>query len=158
MPNQFTNQPISVKERFWAKVNKNGPIPTYAPHLGNCWLWTSVKAHGYPMFNLTTNPLKRIRAYHLLLGKPPKGFEYDHLCRIHSCTRPEHLELVTHAENVRRGDSWRHFADSQSSKTHCPQGHPYDLFNTRIRIRPTGKAYRACRACIQLRQKARRSR
>ncbi len=29
-----------LADRFWAKVNKDGPIPAHMPHLGPCWLWT----------------------------------------------------------------------------------------------------------------------
>jgi hypothetical protein len=46
MPNQYTN--TTPSERFWAKVDKNGPIPAYRPDLGPCWLWTASKrADGY---------------------------------------------------------------------------------------------------------------
>lgn len=33
------------------------------------------------------------------------GLEFDHLCRNKLCVRPDHLEAVTHTENVRRGNS-----------------------------------------------------
>lgn len=36
-------------------------------------------------------------------GKVPDGFEIDHLCRNRACVNPEHMEIVTHVENVRRG-------------------------------------------------------
>ena len=26
-------------ERFWSKVDKNGPIPSHRPELGPCWIW-----------------------------------------------------------------------------------------------------------------------
>lgn len=41
--------------------------------------------------------------YEMMVGKIPEGFELDHLCRTRSCVRPDHLEPVTHAENMRRG-------------------------------------------------------
>lgn len=36
-------------------------------------------------------------------GPVPDGLELDHLCRVRACVREDHLELVTHAENCRRG-------------------------------------------------------
>ena len=41
--------------------------------------------------------------YLLAVGDIPEGLECDHLCRVRDCVNPEHIELVTHAENVRRG-------------------------------------------------------
>lgn len=35
-------------------------------------------------------------------GPVPSGLELDHLCRNPTCVRPDHLEAVTHAENIRR--------------------------------------------------------
>jgi hypothetical protein len=34
----------------------------------------------------------------------PAGLHLDHLCRVRDCVNPEHLEPVTNAENLRRGD------------------------------------------------------
>lgn len=28
---------ITTADRFWEKVDKNGPVPDFAPHLGPCW-------------------------------------------------------------------------------------------------------------------------
>jgi hypothetical protein len=42
--------PILI-ERFWSKVNKDGPIPASCPELGPCWLWTrSCYYNGYGQF------------------------------------------------------------------------------------------------------------
>ena len=38
-----------------------------------------------------------------LFGEEMDGMEVDHLCRNRSCINADHLELVTHADNVRRG-------------------------------------------------------
>jgi hypothetical protein len=45
---------------------------------------------------------RRIPAHWVLKGDPPAGFEVDHLCRQRDCVRPDHLEHVTRAENLRR--------------------------------------------------------
>ncbi len=38
-------------------------------------------------------------------GLIPKGMQIDHLCRNPSCIEVSHLEVVTQAENLRRGNS-----------------------------------------------------
>lgn len=40
-------------------------------------------------------------------GPVPEGMELDHLCSNEGCVNPDHLEPVTHLENVRRGRAVR---------------------------------------------------
>ncbi len=40
----------AVHQRFWAKVDKNGPVSAHAPSLGQCWLWTGCVLNGYGQF------------------------------------------------------------------------------------------------------------
>jgi hypothetical protein len=42
-------------------------------------------------------------AYRLTVGEIPDGLTVDHLCRNRMCVNPDHMELVTLAENGRRG-------------------------------------------------------
>jgi len=42
-------------------------------------------------------------AYERARGPIPEGKQVDHLCRQRDCVNPEHLELVTQVENIRRG-------------------------------------------------------
>lgn len=66
-----------------------------------CWLWQySVSPQGYARWGKT---YAHRRVYEQLRGPIPAGLSLDHLCRVPRCVNPDHLEPVTHAENVRRG-------------------------------------------------------
>lgn len=71
-----------------------------------CWLWTGyTDTHGYGIIHVTgaSRPKRAHRlAYELFVGDIPAGLEIDHLCRVHNCVNPEHLEPVTRSENLRR--------------------------------------------------------
>lgn len=113
---------------------------------GDCVIWAGRRdADGY---GRTNGCLAHRVAYERRFGPIPDGLQLDHLCRNRACVNPEHLEPVTHAENMRRS--------APAQKTKCSNGHAYDDLNTYIR--PTGQ--RDCRVCIrerQARHKARRS-
>ena len=96
----------AIMERFWAKVDKTGPVPEFAPHLGPCWVWIAyIAPDGYGRFMLRHGkPVLAHRfAYEMLLGEIPTGLDLDHLCRNRGCPNPYHTEPVTRLENVRRG-------------------------------------------------------
>ncbi len=133
----------ALPDRFWAKVNKTGPIPKHCPELGPCWVWTAaLNRDGYGVFWLNG---RMVLAYHLPLGPVPAGKERDHRCRNRACVRDGHLEVVTHKINMARGVF--------GQRTHCPWGHPYDTANT-LTIKATGA--RQCRACARRRTAIRR--
>ena len=70
---------------------------------------------------------------------------------LHGCVNPQHLEPVTHLENMRRGIGVGHvWARMQKEKTHCPHGHAYDEHNTRT----LANGHRTCRACDRERKAA----
>ena len=141
--------PRPVADRFWEKVNKDGPIPSFSPELGQCWLWTAAKAskYGHGTFTLNRKNLKAYRwAYEALAGPIPEGLTLDHLCRVPACVNPAHLEPVTLGENVRR-------EMAALSRATCPQGHSLDGDN--LYLTPTGtRACRVCRKAADLRRKA----
>ena len=135
-----------LESRFWAKVNKDGPIPQYRPDLGPCWLWTAALHNGYGSITSggwhgRTMPAHAV-AWQIENGPVPPGSEMDHLCRVRHCVRPSHIEPVTKTENLRRG-----FSPSavNARKTHCDRGHEFTPENT-VR-RPHAPHKRRCRAC-----------
>jgi len=78
-----------------------------------CWLWTAAtdgKGYGAVKWDRRVACAHRL-VFHLLCDDtlavfPGRGKEQlDHLCRIHACVNPEHLESVTNRENTIRGRS-----------------------------------------------------
>lgn len=131
------------ERRFWSKVA--------LPDGQGCMLWLGyVQPSGYGKFRLGKDTAYAHRvSYEIANGPVPIGLQVDHLCRVRHCVAPDHLEAVTPAENVRRGNPGR----SNARKTHCPQGHEYTPENTYAR-----KGRRYCRACQQETTRRRRVR
>ncbi len=137
--------------RFWAKVNRDGPVPEHRPKLGPCWLWTAaLMPNGYSSFWLHgRNALGHRVAYELFVGPIPEGMTLDHLCCVKRCINPAHLEPVTSRENTLRAERGR--AQCNARKTHCPEGHEYTSANTYV---APGR-HRRCRACARRKALAR---
>lgn len=117
-------------------------------------MWTgSVNLSGYGQFDGTGAHRWSWTIYRGPLPVHPPDHKHagkvmplDHLCRVRCCVNPDHLEPVTHAENIRRGVGGRGRGDQQQAKTHCPYGHPYDAANTRYDKR----GGRSCRECHRI--------
>lgn len=125
-------------ERFFAKVE-------YDPEAG-CWLWTAATIEGYGVFSIKHRNHRAHRlAYEHFVGLIPSGLVPDHLCRIHRCVNPWHLEPVTQAENIRRGDGPAMAAARGAARTHCPRSHEYTPEN----IYRTRTGARTCRICAR---------
>jgi hypothetical protein len=135
----------TAEQRFWARVDLNGPLPERRPDLGPCWQWTgTLQVGGYGSFWPTPGEGRVAHrwGYERFVAPIPAGLELDHLCHNRACVRFDHLEPVTHAENNRRGDG---YAGRNARKTQCPQGHAYDAANTLHRKDGT----RRCRTCAE---------
>lgn len=87
------NRKAPVEERFLHYVEKTE----------TCWLWLGAKSRGYGHITINNRSVKVHRySYKLHVGPIPDGLTIDHLCRVKHCVNPEHFELVTALENVRR--------------------------------------------------------
>jgi len=114
-----------------------------------CWIWNGTrdtKDYGAIYSGCKRRvPAHRV-IYVFLMGPIPEGKLLDHLCRVHPCVNPAHLEPVSNKENVLRGIS---FAAVNAQKSHCSNGHEFTDGNTYRRTDGT----RDCRICRSTKKK-----
>lgn len=85
---------------FWAKVDKNGPVPAHVPDLGPCWLWTGkLSEKGYGLFTRKCLRTHRV-SWEVHVGKPP-SMSVLHKCDTRACLRPDHLFEGDQVANLR---------------------------------------------------------
>lgn len=131
--------------RFWSKVDKSG----------DCWIWTAgvseksrslklkfrhIRAEGYGSFSVKHKTFRAPRiAWYIIKGYINDDMVLDHVkgkCTTTLCVNPEHLELVTNEENLKR-----------AKKTVCNQGHLQIPENRRsYKSKNNGIQYR-CKLC-----------
>lgn len=78
-------------------------VPSMNP--AKCWPFpSSADPYGYRRCKYEGRTIPAHRGVYLASGRSiPPGYHLDHLCRTPACVNPDHLEPVTHAENLRRG-------------------------------------------------------
>lgn len=114
--------------------------------MSDCVPWTGrLNTDGYGTLG---SHLAHRRLWEDVHGPVPDGLELDHRCGRRDCVNLDHLEAVTHAENVARGNAGR----PQAERTHCPRGHPYSGDNLLV-----SSGSRLCRACRREQERARRA-
>ena len=146
--------PLAVKvvvghavERFWSRVDKDGPLPERRPGLGQCWLWTGyIQSEGYGTMSVRNRLIYMHRfSYELHVRPIPDGMHIDHLCRNTACVRPDHLEPVPPRENTMRGDGPR-LTSERCFGVPLPEGHRQIAAAAR-KATPADKEPRECEHC-----------
>ncbi len=94
-------------DRFWSKVDKNGPLPDqskpYYAGLSNCWQWTGTIDGDYGTFRISrprSTPRASRIAFMIQHGRLPVNFACHH-CDNGKCVLWEHLYDGTQIENKR---------------------------------------------------------
>jgi hypothetical protein len=90
----------TLEERFWERVNKNGPLPAHRPDLGPCWLWTGGKRKGYGRFALTHSQEVQAHRFSYELVHGPVGSQLDHLCHTSGMNTPVIISIHILLANV----------------------------------------------------------
>ena len=140
---------LRVDDVFWNKLEL----------VGDCFVWTGCKNNGgYGcVIRQVNGKRKTLRihrlAYEHFYGTIPEGLVPDHLCRNRACANPEHIELVTNYENIRRGMG---YTAKNARKTHCCRGHEFTEDNTYFNYKNRFPR-RQCRHCGRIKDRARRA-
>ena len=112
---------------------------------GDCLLWqgaTLRSGYGVARYMGKQTTAHRI-SLSLHTGQAiPTGMEVDHTCGNRTCINPEHLQLVSHAENMKLG---------RNRRSTCRAGHAWSEENTywsTVKRKQGGtRLQRFCRAC-----------
>jgi len=133
---------LSVKERFFEKVNKTN----------SCWLWTgALTSRGYGSFGVEGKVTSAHRySYQIHIGKIPKGLIICHSCDVPACVNPEHLWAGTTSDNMKDMVAKNRNGNSSRMHTHCRRGHDFNIYGFKTYTKKNGKVERYCRECKRI--------
>lgn len=113
---------------------------------GGCVVWTAGKSSdGYGRLRVGPRSVYAHRfIYEALVRHIPQGLTIDHLCLNKACVNLSHLEVVSRAENGRRGiHNRRPLTTPRPLATACSKGHERNDKNTYT----DSRGNRHCRDC-----------
>lgn len=88
------------------RLNRSQFEPTDRGFDTECHIWCGTKnerGYGLAKWAGSDAHLAHRITWEIQNGPVPEGLELDHLCRQRDCVNPDHLEAVTHSENMKRG-------------------------------------------------------
>lgn len=154
-PSMPKNDGKTPQQRFAERYTIN-PIT-------GCWNWMgSINGKGYAYLwvpdeirnEKRPGKGRTLQAYRLgwvwKYGPVPRGSDLHHICQNTICVNPDHLEVITRSDHMRKADT---ICGKNLLKTQCPKGHPYDKENT---YTPPNRKARFCRRCERERHAAAR--
>ncbi len=118
--------------------------------LGECWVWPRSRNSGG--YGTCRDGFAHRVAYEAFRGPIPTGHDIHHRCGNRACVNPFHLETKTRRDHLLSTPG--NIASVAASKTHCPQGHPYDEVNTYVTVDEKGSSHRSCKRCNYERNRA----
>lgn len=107
---------------------------------GGCWIWRGRPGPiGYvDIKRWGRRWLAHRFAWTYTNGPIPEGMTVDHICFVRNCVNPDHLQLLSHEDNVRRQQRWL-------NRTHCMSGE-HEWVEENI-YRSPGNGRSRCRKC-----------
>lgn len=108
---------VAARNRATVPWNKGRGIPAVDRVLARvtydhgCWVFTGYRSRdGYGRIKVGPGRQRECHAvvYEAVEGVIPNGMQIDHRCRNPACCNPIHLDVVTSAENTRRGRTAGH--------------------------------------------------
>lgn len=94
---------------------RNCQTPYFKIESNGCWVWQRrTNASGYGSIGMgqgkqRKEPYQHRYFYEQFVGPIPEGMTVDHTCVNSLCGNPEHLELVSHSDNLKR--AWKRNPD-----------------------------------------------
>lgn len=125
------------------------PSTSKEVNIEDCWLYARVvDKRGYGTISVWLKDEKRMTTccahrvmYENMVGAIPEGLELNHLCEVKTCINPDHLEAITHKQNM-----WysQPFGDNR-----CKRGHELTEDNVYTWYKNTS-LHRQCRKCSMM--------